>query len=151
MDVVERMLEIAGVSKDDTVYDLGCGDGRIVNLAAKKYGARGVGVDLDPYRVALSQSNANKLGVEGLVEFKVADVFTTDISAASVVTLYLLHWSTLALSPVLTSQLAAGSRIVSHGRDLGGWIPNQLETYVDLKGTPHTIYLWVVNHPWNVE
>jgi SAM-dependent methyltransferase len=141
-DVVDRMLTLAEVTAKDVVYDLGCGDGRIVITAAKKYGARGVGVDIDPTRVAESEANARKAGVEKLVSFKLQDALTVDVSKATVVTLYLLSASNLKLRPLLTRQLAPGSRIVSHMFSMGDWEPAKVEQYVDAQGIGRTLYLW---------
>ena len=126
-DVVDRMLALAGVTEKDVVYDLGCGDGRIVITAAQKYGARGVGVDIDPQRIAESEANARKAGVEKLVSFKLQDALTVDVSKATVVTLYLLSASNMKLRPLLTKQLAPGSRIVSHAFSMGDWEPAKVE------------------------
>jgi SAM-dependent methyltransferase len=141
-DVVDRMLKLAGVTDKDLVYDLGCGDGRIVITAAQKYGARGVGVDIDPQRVAESEANARKAGVEKLVTFKLQDAMTVDVSKATVVTLYLLSASNMKLRPLLTRQLAPGARIVSHAFSMGDWVPAQVEQYDDSQGISRTIYLW---------
>jgi SAM-dependent methyltransferase len=141
-DVVDRMLELAGVSSSDTVYDLGCGDGRIVITAARKYGAHGVGVDIDPVRVRESQANARQAGVEKLVTFKVDDALKVDLKPASVVTLYLLSSSNLKLRPLLTKQLKPGSRIVSHAFSMGDWQPLKVDAFTDQTGTPRTLYLW---------
>ncbi len=141
-EVVERMLDLAGVTSNDVVYDLGCGDGRIVITAAKKYGARGVGVDIDPRRVEESKANARKEGVEDLVEFIQQDAMTVDVSPATVVTLYLLSSSNLKLRPILTRQLRAGSRIVSHAFSMGDWQPERVDNFTDARGTPRTLYLW---------
>ncbi|MFP5378438.1 MAG: SAM-dependent methyltransferase, partial [Vicinamibacteria bacterium] len=110
-EVVDRMLALAGVTKDDVVYDLGCGDGRIPITAAVKFGARGVGVDIDPVRIAEANANAKRAGVSHLVTFRLQDALTTDVSEATVVTLYLLSQSNLRLRPILTRQLKPGSRI----------------------------------------
>ncbi|MBI2833951.1 MAG: class I SAM-dependent methyltransferase [Acidobacteria bacterium] len=139
--VVDRMLELAQITKDDVVYDLGCGDGRIVITAAKKYGARGVGVDIDPERVAESEANAKRDGVDQLVTFKLQDAMTVDVSPATVVTLYLLSGSNLKLRPILTKQLRLGSRIVSHAFSMGDWEPEKVETFEE-NGFTRTIYLW---------
>jgi SAM-dependent methyltransferase len=140
--VVDRMLSLAAIGKGDTLYDLGCGDGRIVVTAARQYGAHGVGIDLNPERIAEARANARKAGVEQRVRFKVADLFTTDLSAASVVSLYLLPDVNLKLRPKLWSQLKPGSRIVSHAFDMGAdWPP---ERTVEVDG--RTIYLWTITH-----
>jgi len=141
-DVVERMLQLAEVGKSDLVYDLGCGDGRIVIAAAKKYGARGVGVDIDPQRIAESQTNAKKAGVEQLVSFELQDAMTADVSKATVVTLYLLSTSNLKLRPLLTKQLKPGARIVSHHFPMGDWEPAKVEQFNDSRGISRTLYLW---------
>lgn len=141
-DVVERMLELAAVTKDDVVYDLGCGDGRLVITAAKKYGARGVGLDIDPERIAESQANAKAAGVEHLVTFRLQDALTADVTPATVVTLYLLSSSNLKLRPLLTRQLRPGARIVSHAFSMGDWPPDKVETFTDANGSTRTIYLW---------
>jgi SAM-dependent methyltransferase len=141
-DVVERMLKLAGVTKRDVVYDLGCGDGRIVIAAAQRFGARGVGVDIDPERIRQSQENARKAGVEQLVTFLLQDALKTDISKATVVTLYLLSSSNLALRPLLTKQLRPGARIVSHAFDMGDWEPAKIDRFTDAMGIARTIYLW---------
>lgn len=145
-DVVERMLELAQVTSRDIVYDLGCGDGRIVITAATKYGARGVGVDIEPYWVTESQSNAQKAGVEHLITFCADDALAVDLTAATVVTLYLVEWSTAKLQPIIRSQVKAGARIVSHsfGVDMGNWKPNQTETFIDSTGSTRKLHLWIV-------
>jgi len=141
-DVVERMLELAGVGPGDVVYDLGCGDGRLVITAARKYGARGVGVDIEPERIAESQANARAAGVESLVTFRLQDAMTVDVSEATVVTLYLLSSSNLKLRPMLTRQLRPGSRIVSHAFSMGDWKPEKVETFTDANGSTRTLFLW---------
>lgn len=141
-DVVERMLELAAVTRDDVVYDLGCGDGRLVITAARKYGARGVGIDIDPERIAESQANAKAAGVEHLVTFQLQDALTADVTPATVVTLYLLSSSNLKLRPLLTRQLRPGARIVSHAFSMGDWQPDKVETFTDANGSTRTIYLW---------
>ncbi len=143
--VVQRMLEIANVTSEDVVYDLGCGDGRIVIAAAATYGARGVGVDIDPQRIAESEANAKKAGVEHLVEFRLQDALEVDLTPASVVTLYLLSSSNMKLRPLLTAQLAAGSRIVSHAFDMGDWKPDKIDKFDDGHGFGRTLYLWTAD------
>ncbi|MCL4846749.1 MAG: methyltransferase domain-containing protein [Acidobacteria bacterium] len=141
-DVVERMLELAGVGPGDVVYDLGCGDGRLVITAARKYGARGVGVDIEPERISESQANAKAAGVESLVTFRLQDAMTVDVSEATVVTLYLLSSSNLKLRPMLTRQLRPGSRVVSHAFSMGDWKPEKVETFTDANGSTRTLFLW---------
>jgi hypothetical protein len=122
-NVVEAMLELAGVRGTDFLIDLGSGDGRIVITAARKYGASGVGVDYDNYLVKESNENALKAGVADRVRFVKEDFFETDLSAASVVTMYLLPEFNVRLRPKLLRELRAGSRIVSHDWDMGEWSP----------------------------
>ena len=141
-DVVDRMLALANVTSKDTVYDLGCGDGRIVVTAAKKFGARGVGVDINPDRIKESQENAKKAGVDKLVSFKLQDAMTVDVSPATVVTLYLLSSSNAKLRPILTKQLKPGARIVSHAFSMGDWEPLKTDTFTDSGGSQRTLYLW---------
>jgi ubiquinone/menaquinone biosynthesis C-methylase UbiE len=140
--VVEKMLALAKVTADDIVYDLGCGDGRIVITAAQKYGAHAVGVDIDPQRIEESRANAKAAGVEELVTFIQADAMKVDVSKATVVMLYLLSSSNAALRPILTRQLKPGSRIVSHSFKMGDWSPEKFESITDESGFIRTIYLW---------
>jgi len=144
MLVVEKMLEMAGLEATDVVFDLGCGDGRIVITAARKYGARGVGVDIVPERIRDSRAGAEEAGVAGLVEFRQEDAMAVDISPASVVTLYLLPESNLLLRPKLEAQLKPGARVVSHNYSIEGWSDKKVksETLTDEKGTEHTVYLY---------
>ena len=141
-DVVDRMLAFAKVGPKDVVYDLGCGDGRIVIAAAKKYGARGVGVDIDPERINESIANARKAGVERLVSFRLQDAMKTDVSEATVVTLYLLSFANVQLRPMLRQQLKPGARIVSHNFGMGDWVPHEVDTFTDALGGKRTLYLW---------
>jgi precorrin-6B methylase 2 len=144
-EVVDRMLKLADVKKTDVVYDLGCGDGRIPITAAKVYGARGVGVDIDPQRIAESNANAKAAGVTHLVTFKLQNALTTDVSEASVIMLYLLSSSNLKLRPILTKQLKPGSRIVAHNFGMGDWEPDQTDSFSDSAGSRRTLYLWKVD------
>jgi SAM-dependent methyltransferase len=137
-EIVDRMLDVANVTALDVVYDLGCGDGRIVIAAAKKYGTRGVGVDLDPARIREAQANAKKAGVENLVTFKVADMFKTDLHEATVVTLYLLPELNRRLKPKLFAELRPGARVVSHDWDMGKDWPADREIKLGTSG----IYMW---------
>ncbi|MFB2936758.1 cyclopropane-fatty-acyl-phospholipid synthase family protein [Aerosakkonemataceae cyanobacterium BLCC-F154] len=141
--VVAEMLKQAKVDKNDVLYDLGSGDGRIVITAAQKFGARGVGIDIDPELVKKSQENAQKAGVADRVKFMQQDLFKTDLSEATVVTLYLLPDVNLKLRPKLLSELKPGTRVVSHNYDMGEWKP---ENVVKVKGPryEHTVYSWVV-------
>jgi SAM-dependent methyltransferase len=144
-DVVERMLRLANVGPKDVVYDLGCGDGRIVITAARKFGARGVGVDIDANLINQAEANAKAAGVERRVKFLVQDAMTVDVSDASVVTLYLLSASNVKLRPILTKQLRRGSRIVSHSFAMGDWEPDAVDGFRDAAGTSRTLYLWNVD------
>ncbi len=140
-DVVEKMLELAEVTKDDVVYDLGCGDGRIVVTAAKKYGCKAIGIDIDPKRVKESLERVKKNKVENLVTIKEGDIFKEDLSSASVVTLYLLPSLNVKLIPQL-QKLKPGSRIVSHSFDMAGVKPEKVVEYEAKDGITRTIYLW---------
>ena len=143
-EVVDHMLRMAEVTKADVVYDLGSGDGRLVITAAKRYGARGVGIDIDPALITQSRANARKEGVESLVEFRQQDALAVDVSPASVVTLYLLSGANLKLRPTLQKQLKPGSRIVSHQFGMGDWVPTRTETVTDQRGTSRLLYLWII-------
>ncbi len=141
-EVVDRMLAFAKVGPNDVVYDLGSGDGRIVIAAAKKYGARGVGVDIDPERINESIANARRAGVDKLVTFKLQNALKTDVSEATVVTLYLLSFANIQLRPILEKQLRPGARIVSHNFGMGNWQPHEVDSFVDSNGGTRTLYLW---------
>lgn len=143
LEIVNAMLTLAGVTRGDVVYDLGCGDGRIVIAAAKEFGARGVGVDLDPQRIREAQANAVRAGVADRVTFRVQDVFDTDIQSATVVTLFLSPELNARLRPKLTSQLRPGSRIVSHRYGIGDWVPERTVT-LNVRETRNHIFLWRV-------
>ena len=138
-DVVEQMLKLANVHKGDIVYDLGCGDGRTVIAAAKKFGARGVGLDINPQRINESRENAQKAEVTDMVTFHLGDLFEADIKEATVVTLYLLQSLNVKLCPKLWKELKPGTRVVSHDFDMGDWKPEK-EVQLD----EHTIYLWTI-------
>lgn len=137
--VVEGMLKLAGVSSGDTVYDLGCGDGRIVITAARTYGAKGVGVDINPERIEEARTNAKSAKVDDKVKFEENDLFKANISNATVVTLYLLPDVNVRLKPKLLKELKPGTRIVSHSFDMGDWKPEKDEI---IEG--RHIYLWTV-------
>jgi len=141
-DVVDRMLAVAEVTSNDLVYDLGSGDGRIVITAAKKYGARGVGIDIDRERITESRRNARDAGVTALVEFRRGDILQADLSKATVVTLYLVSSANLKLRPLLTRQLSVGTRVVSHAFGMGDWAPEKVERFKDAQGDDRVIYLW---------
>jgi len=137
--VVRAMLKLAGVKSSDTVYDLGCGDGRIVIQAAKQYGARGVGIDIDPKRIEEARAKAVKAGVGPQVRFEVNDIFDADIHSATVVTLYLLPDINVRLRPKLLKDLKPGVRVISHAFLMGNWKPDKQQT-VD----GNDIYLWTI-------
>ncbi len=140
--VVDEMLRLANVTSKDIVYDLGCGDGRLVITAIQKFGAkRGVGVDIDPQRIKESNENAQAAGVTNRATFVVQDLFQTDFKDATVVTLYLLPEVNLKLRPKLMSDLKPGTRVVSHAFDMGDWKP---EKSVTLPGGGQKIYLWTI-------
>ena len=146
-EAVDAMLKLAEVKKTDIVYDLGCGDGRIVIGAAKTYGARGVGIDIDPERIAEANENAKRAGVENLVRFEENDLFQTDIREASVVTLFLLSSVNQRLAPKLRRELKPGARIVSNTFTMGGWQADKEFTVGGTAGplefSKH-LYLWIV-------
>jgi SAM-dependent methyltransferase len=138
-EVVQQMLKMAGVKKGDVVYDLGCGDGRTVITAVKDFGARGVGIDINPERIKESQENAKAAGVTDRIAFRLEDLFQANIKEATVVTLYLLPSLNVKLRPKLWKELKPGTRIVSHDFDMGDW---KAEKTVELDG--HTVYFWTV-------
>ena len=142
MEVVDRMLELAQVTQEDIVYDLGSGDGRIVIRAAKKYRARGVGIEIDPKLVKQSRAKAREAGVNHLVEFRVQDAFKADVSAATVVTLYLTPEFNAKLRPILEKSLRPGARVVSHDHRTEGWTPARIETMSGGMLHQHRIFLW---------
>jgi hypothetical protein len=144
MVVVDKMLEMANVTKTDILYDLGCGDGRIVITAARKYGIRGVGIDLDPERIKESNAYAKQAGIENLVEFRLHDVMKSDISEATVVMLYLLPESNAILRPILEEQLKDGARVVSHNYHMPDWQAREIgyEEVTTGDGEMHTIFVY---------
>jgi SAM-dependent methyltransferase len=142
-NVVDEMLRLTTVTKDDVVYDLGCGDGRLVITAAKRYGARGVGIDIDPQRISESRENARQADVTDSVRFLEQDLFEADIRQATVVTLYLLPKLNVQLRPKLFSDLRPGTRVVSHDFDMAEWQPDQT-VRVPGSSRPHTVYYWVI-------
>jgi SAM-dependent methyltransferase len=138
-EVVEAMLQLAGTRKDDVVYDLGCGDGRIVITAAQKFGARGVGIDIDRQRVSEANYNARRAKVHERTKFILGDIFEADVSEATVVTLYLLPEVNLRLRPKLRAELKPGARIVAHDFGMGDWTPERT-----VKVGNSTIFLWTI-------
>lgn len=143
-EVVDRMLEMAQVKKGDVVYDLGSGDGRIVITAAKKYGVKAVGFEIDPERIKESHENIKKAGVGHLVEIRQQDIRTVDLSRASVLTMYLLPEVNLMIRPNIWKQMKPGSRVVSHDFDMGDWKPLKVDHMKDGSAWEHTIYFWRV-------
>jgi SAM-dependent methyltransferase len=143
MPVVERMLELAKVSQDDVVFDLGSGDGRMVIAAAQRYRARGVGVEINPVWVRDARRYAEQLGVTDRVTFRIEDLFTVDLRDATVVTLYLLPWMNRKLASRFQAELRPGARIVSHEYGIGDWPPDHSEEMV-VNGERHAIHLWTV-------
>jgi len=141
-DVVEVMLRLADVKRGDVVYDLGCGDGRIVIAAVRAGAARGVCVDIDPRRIAESRENAQRAGVADRIRFLNQDLFATDIAEATVVMLFLSPDFNLKLRPKLQRELKPGARIVSHWHDMGDWQPQQT-VRVTSEGRERSIYLWI--------
>ena len=141
--IVNEMLKVARVGKNDVLYDLGSGDGRIPITAAKRWGTRGVGVDIDPERIKEARENATRAGVADKVKFMQQDLFDTDIKEATVVTLYLLPDVNLRLRPKLLADLKPGTRVVSHNYDMGDWKPLKSLT-VKLSDGDHYVYYWVV-------
>jgi precorrin-6B methylase 2 len=138
-DVVTYMLKLAQVGPNDVVYDLGAGDGRIVITAAQQFGARAVGIDLDPARIAEANANAQRAGVSDRVQFIEQDLFTADISEATVVTLFLRPSLNLRLRPKLWRDLKPGTRVVAHLYDMGDWKPDKVE-HVDRR----PVYYWII-------
>lgn len=141
--VVAEMLRVASVRKEDVLYDLGSGDGRIVITAAKEFGTRGTGIDIDPQRVRDAKENARRAGVTDKVKFIQGDIFDARIGDATVITLYLLPTVNMRLRPKLLSELRPGTRVVSHNYDMGDWTPEKT-IRVKTPSGEHTVYYWVV-------
>src|SRR5579862_7280674 len=137
--IVDAMLDLAKVKNNDVVYDLGCGDGRIVISAATKYGARGVGIDINADRIEEARANARAAGVDGQVAFEAKDLFETDIHNATVVAMYLLPDVNMRLRPRLLSELRPGTRVVTHSFAMGDWTPDR-EIVID----GDHVYLWTI-------
>jgi len=138
-DVVDDMLRLANVQKGDVLYDLGSGDGRIAITAARKYGVKATGIDIDPERIREANENAKKAGVTNLVQFRQENLFTADFSDATIITLYLLPDLNVKLRPKLWNELKPGTRIVSHQFEMGAWKPEKR-----LESNGRTIYFWTV-------
>jgi SAM-dependent methyltransferase len=141
-DVVDRMLLLAEVTAADTVYDLGCGDGRIIVAAARKYGARSVGVDVEPGMMEMTRENIAQAGVGNLVEFRLQDAQTVDLRPATVIMLYLVQWSMARFEPIILRTCAPGTRIVSHSFAMVTWVPEKVERFNDAEGYLRTPFLW---------
>jgi len=143
MNVVDKMLEMGDVDKEDIIYDIGCGDGRIVIVAARNFGARGVGIDIDPQRIEESRAKALEEGVQHLVKFRLGDATKMDITAATVVTIYLLPESNALLVPQL-EKLRPGSYVVSHNYSIPGWEHKEIDSadVLDISGQNHSIFLY---------
>jgi cyclopropane fatty-acyl-phospholipid synthase-like methyltransferase len=137
------MLDMASITDNDRVYDLGCGDGRIPIAAASLYGARGVGIDIEPYWVDESRLSAKAAGVAEFVQFEAGDAMSVDLSPATVITLYLVDWSTQKMLSIIKSQVRAGTRIISHNFTTDDWEPARVESFTDAEGVCHTLYLWI--------
>jgi SAM-dependent methyltransferase len=141
--VVDQMLAMAEMGPNDVIYDLGSGDGRVVITAAQKFGARGIGIEIDPELVAQATANAQAAGVSDRVQFREEDLFTADFRDATVVTLYLLPDVNLRLRPILLTQLKPGTRIISHSFNMGDWEPEEVEV-VRGPSKLHILYKWTV-------
>ena len=142
-EVVDSMLRLAKVGPDDVIYDLGCGDGRIVIEAARSRGARGVCIDIDPQRTALARDNARRAGMSDRIVFRTQDVLDTPLGEASVVAIFLSAALNQALRPKLMRELPPGGRVVSHWHDMGDWKPDRIE-FVRAAGHTRPIYLWII-------
>jgi SAM-dependent methyltransferase len=146
-EVVNRMLELAEIKQGDLLYDLGSGDGRIVVAAAKKFGIRAVGFEIDPGLVKDSRQLIKEAGLEELVEIREQDIRTVDFSPATVITMYLYPAANLRLKPVLMRELKQGSRVISHDFSMGSWKPDRVEHLKDAAGLSRTIYRWRIAEP----
>jgi cyclopropane fatty-acyl-phospholipid synthase-like methyltransferase len=143
-EVVDRMLEVAQVKPGDVIYDLGSGDGRIIIRAAKRYGVKGVGIEIDTELVQKARDNAFREKVDHLVEFRLQDALTVDVSPATVVTLYMLPEFNAKLRPMLEKQLKPGSRVVSHDFEIQGWVPDKVEQITGDVFHNHTVLLFEI-------
>jgi SAM-dependent methyltransferase len=143
-DVVDRMIRLAAVTSADTVYDLGCGDGRLVIAAAARCGAKAVGVDIDPRRIKESRANAKLAGVSKLVRFEQRDAFDVDLAPATVIFLYLRDWATHLVAAHLLRHVTPGTRLVSHQFPIEFLTPEAVDTFVAEDGEPRTLRRWVI-------
>jgi cyclopropane fatty-acyl-phospholipid synthase-like methyltransferase len=144
-EVVDRMLEMARVKSGDVIYDLGSGDGRIIIQAAKRYGVKGVGIEIDADLVQRAKDNAFREEVEHLVEFRLQDALTVDVSPATVVALYMLPEFNAKLRPIFEKQLKPGSRVVSHDFEIQGWVPDKVERIKGDVFHDHTVLLFEIH------
>jgi cyclopropane fatty-acyl-phospholipid synthase-like methyltransferase len=144
-EVVDRMLEMAQVKSGDVIYDLGSGDGRVIIRAAKRYGVKGVGIEIDADLVQRAKDNAFREEVEHLVEFRLQDALTVDVSPATVVTLYMLPEFNAKLRPIFEKQLKPGSRVVSHDFEIQGWVPDKVERIKGDVFHDHTVLLFEIH------
>jgi len=141
-EVVDRMLALAEVGPSDIVFDLGCGDGRVVIAAARDCGARGVGVDIEAWWIDQANAAAQGAGVSDRAEFRVGDALQLDLSQATVVFIYLVDWSVQMVAARLRTQLAPGARVVSLSFPISDWTPTRIERFVDAESNPRVLYLW---------
>jgi SAM-dependent methyltransferase len=147
-EVVARMLCLAGVGEGDVLYDLGCGDGRICVAAAKQFGARAVGVDIEPYWVEQARANAADAGVSGLATFHVGDAREWEVGDATVIAFYLTGWSAQVLAREVLARARAGTRVVSHNYPINGREPQRLEEVFDAEGGRRKVFLWTIGEDW---
>ena len=143
-DIAAHMVELADVQASDCVYDLGCGDGRLLIAAAQLRGARGLGVDIEPYWIEQAQANALQAGVSDQAQFEQRDALELDLTPASVVFLYLVHWSTQRIMQQLLAQCAPGTRVVSHSFEFEALAGSRTRTVVDSEGNSHRLHLHVI-------
>lgn len=143
-DVVERMLRLAEVTAADTVYDLGCGDGRIIVAAAQRHGARSVGVDVEPGMREMTLANIAQAGVGHLAEFRMQDALTVDLRPATVIMLYLVEWSVDRFERIIRQTCAPGTRVVSHSFAMAAWPAEKTEQFEDAEGKSRRLFLWRV-------
>jgi SAM-dependent methyltransferase len=144
-EVVDRMLELAELTAGDVLYDLGSGDGRIVITAAKRYGVKAIGFEINPALVKDARDSIRRAGLEHLVEIREQDIRIVDLSPASVLTLYLYPGANLRLRPAILRQLKPGARVISHNYAMGNWKPDRVEQLTDSTGLTRTIYLWRIS------
>lgn len=147
-EVVARMLGLAGVGEGDVLYDLGCGDGRVCVAAAKEFGARAVGVDIEPYWIDVARANAEAAGVSGLTTFHVGDACGWEVGDATVITFYLVGWSAQVIAREVLPRARVGTRVVSHDYPINGREPQRLEEFVDSNGGRRRLLLWTIGDDW---